>query len=120
MTDWPQLYATQVPRIHALSWTKIRSTEDLPVIAFKSSAERQAQVAELRQTALKFLETLLFGDKTAAQYVLLQLVSRSLSYHRPIKTSLITMTSSMSSKGAVIFDQISWLRMLGTDERRFP
>ena len=72
------MHVTQVPRVHTLSWTKIRSTEDLPVITFKSSAERQAQVADLRQAALSYLETLLVGDRVAAQYLLLQLVSRFL------------------------------------------
>lgn len=83
-----ELHVIQVPRVHALAWLKIKSTEDLPVISFKSSAERQAQVAELRQAALSFLQTLLFGDQIAAQYVLLQLVSRSGHLHEYSKNFL--------------------------------
>lgn len=55
-------------------------TEHLPIIAYKSAEERQAQVAELRAAALHVLQSILFGDEIAAEYVLLQLVSRYLQH----------------------------------------
>ena len=67
----------QVPRLHALAALKRNGTEDLPIITYKGSAERQAQVAELRQACLEFLQAALGGDRLAAEYILLQLVSRS-------------------------------------------
>ena len=66
----------QVPRMHAITAVKLKGTEDLPLIAYKGSKERQAQVAELRATALSFLQTALGGDRLAAEYLLLQMVSR--------------------------------------------
>lgn len=65
-----------MPRIHALAAAKVTRVDALPIIAFKGAEERQAQVAELRTVALKYLQSILFGDDIAAEYVLLQLISR--------------------------------------------
>lgn len=46
------------------------------MVAFKGSKQRQEQVAELRAAALDFLQPALGGDRLAAEYILLQLVSR--------------------------------------------
>ena len=62
--------------MHAITAVKLKGTEDLPLIAYKGSKERQAQVAELRATALSFLQAVLGGDRVAAEYLLLQMVSR--------------------------------------------
>ena len=71
-----EILLVQVPRLHALAAVKVNGSEELPIITYKCTLERQAQVAELRQKALQFLQGVLFGDKVAAEYVLLQLVSR--------------------------------------------
>lgn len=63
--------------MHALAALKRDSTEELAIITYKGSEQRQAQVAELRLACLEFLRAALGGDGVAAQYVLLQLVSRS-------------------------------------------
>ena len=66
----------QVPRIHALTTAKLTGGEDLPLITYKGSQQRREQVAELRSAALEVLSSALGGDQLAAEYVLLQLVSR--------------------------------------------
>lgn len=71
--------AGQVPRVHALAIDRATGLEDLPVIAYQSNLELQSQIIELRKAALQFLQGLLFGDQIAAEYVLLQLVSRQVS-----------------------------------------
>ena len=68
--------APQVPRVHALLATKLKGTEELPLIPFKGSRELEAQATELRQVALDHIKPAVGGDNLAAQYLLLQLVSR--------------------------------------------
>lgn len=60
-----------------MSFTKLRGTEDLPVIAFKDAQHLQTQMGELRKAALSFLASALGDDSLAAEYILLQLISRS-------------------------------------------
>lgn len=70
----------QLPRVHAVLVSKLSESEQLPVITFKDSMQRQAQVAELRAAALDFLSASLGGDRLAAEYVLLYLLSRCAAY----------------------------------------
>ena len=65
----------QVPRVHAILATKQQST--LPAAAAAAATALQpAQVPELRAAAIQILASALGGDALAAEYLLLQLLSR--------------------------------------------
>ncbi len=68
----------QVPRIHAVlvqpCHTSLASRQVLP---FKSDEQLQLRAGELRLQAIKLLAVALGDDMLAAEYLLLQLVSRS-------------------------------------------
>ena len=64
---------SQAPRLHAILVR--RQTSPLPVLSPDAAAVAAALPA-LRLTALELLGTALGGDMLAAEYLLLQLVSR--------------------------------------------
>ena len=68
----------QVPRIHAVLVHPCHaSLASRQVLPFKSDEQLQLRAGELRLQAIKLLAVALGEDMLAAEYLLLQLVSRS-------------------------------------------
>lgn len=65
----------QVPRVHALLARKLTAQDRAGALVVKGPSELHMQAVELRQQALHLLSYAL-GDGLAAEYVLLQLLSR--------------------------------------------
>ena len=66
----------QVPRLHAILTRKLTACDRAGPLVVKGPSELQAKGQQMRQQALQLLSHALGKDALAAEYLLLQLLSR--------------------------------------------